>query len=162
MKVRIKKLDPNAVMPTYAHATDAGMDLTAVSKSYDEYGNTVYDTGLAFEIPEGYVGLLFPRSSNHKKDLDLTNCVGVLDAGYRGSVSFKYRTRLIRIPFITWVCSLLGWHVGKMGILHGKEYKVGDHVGQMIILPYPKIELEWADELGFGERGVHGYGSTGD
>ena len=84
MKVNVKKLDSNAVVPTYAKHGDAGMDLTATSKSYDEHGNVVYGTGLAFEIPTGYVGLLFPRSSNTKKDLILGNSVGVIDSGYRG------------------------------------------------------------------------------
>lgn len=80
MEVKIKKLNENAVIPTYAKDGDAGMDLTATSKSFDEYGNVVYGTGLAFEIPKGYVGLLFPRSSNAKTELFLTNSVGVLDS----------------------------------------------------------------------------------
>lgn len=61
MKVKIKKLNENAIIPTYAKEGDAGMDLTATSKSFDEYGNVVYGTGLAFEIPKGYVGLLFKK-----------------------------------------------------------------------------------------------------
>ena len=73
MKVNVKKLDSNAVLPTYSKHGDAGMDLTATSKSYDEHGNVCYGTSLAFEIPHGYVGLLFPRSSNTKKDLILGN-----------------------------------------------------------------------------------------
>ena len=91
MKVKIKKLHPDAVIPAYAKTGDAGMDLTAVTMKIDEYGNICYGTGLAFEIPEGYVGLVFPRSSNHKKGVILTNCVGVIDSGYRGEVSFKFR-----------------------------------------------------------------------
>ena len=62
VKVRFKKLNPNAVMPVKAHPTDAGFDLVAVS-CWRESGNYVYGTGLAVEIPEGYVGLIFPRSS---------------------------------------------------------------------------------------------------
>lgn len=80
MKVKVKKMNEKAVIPTYAKDGDAGMDLTATSKSFDEYGNVVYGTGLAFEIPKGYVGLLFPRSSNAKTELFLTNSVGVLDS----------------------------------------------------------------------------------
>ena len=80
MKVKIKKIHPDAVIPKYAKAGDAGLDLTAVSMEIDEYGNICYGTGLAFEIPEGYVGLVFPRSSNCKKGLMLTNCVGVIDS----------------------------------------------------------------------------------
>ena len=62
MFVKIKKLHSHAQIPTYAHETDAGLDLTCVESHTDEYGNLVCDTGLAFEIPEGHVGLLFPRS----------------------------------------------------------------------------------------------------
>ena len=67
------------------------MDLVAVSKSYDENLNVCYGTGLAFEIPEGYMGLVFPRSSISKKDLTLSNSVGVIDSGYRGEVFLKFR-----------------------------------------------------------------------
>jgi dUTPase len=94
MKVNIKKLHPDAVIPSYAHATDCGMDLTAVSKTFDEYGNVVYGFGLAFEIPEGYAGFIFPRSSNHKSELLLTNSVGVIDAGFRGEVTAKFASRI--------------------------------------------------------------------
>lgn len=80
MKVRIKKLDIKAVIPHYAMPGDAGMDLTATSKFYDKYGNICYGTGLAFEIPEGYVGLVFPRSSCSKKQLALANAVAVIDS----------------------------------------------------------------------------------
>ena len=80
LKVKIKKLNENAVIPTYAKYGDAGMDLVATSKYYDDNGNIVYGTGLAFEIPKGYVGLLFPRSSNSKQQLLLSNSVGVIDS----------------------------------------------------------------------------------
>ena len=139
MKVKIKKLHPNAVIPSYAKDGDAGMDLTAVSIAYDKNGNVVYGTGLAFEIPDGYVGLLFPRSSNTKKDLVLMNSVGVLDSGYRGEVTFKFRP--LKKPSI--------------------GYEKGDRIGQIIIMPYPYIEFEEADELSKTERGANGYGSTG-
>ncbi len=94
MKVKIKKLHKNAIIPQYAKSGDAGMDLVATSKSYDKHGNVVYGTGLAFEIPKGFVGLLFPRSSNAKKDLLLSNSVGVLDSGYRGEVMFKFKKQI--------------------------------------------------------------------
>jgi dUTP pyrophosphatase len=90
MVVKIKKLVENAVIPAYSKKGDAGLDLTAVSKTIDENSNIVYGTGLAVEIPEGFVGLLFPRSSNSKTDLYLTNHVGVVDSGYRGEIMFKF------------------------------------------------------------------------
>ena len=75
MKIRFKKLNENAVMPTKAHASDAGFDLTATSRMYDNNNCYVYGCGLAVEIPEGYVGLVFPRSSIANKDLLLSNSV---------------------------------------------------------------------------------------
>lgn len=145
MKVNIKQLHPNSVIPTYAKHGDAGMDLTATSKSYDEHGNVCYGTGLAFEIPNGFVGLLFPRSSNTKKDLILGNSVGVLDSGYRGEVVFKFRELL----------------PSERDIEFGaREYEVGDRVGQIVIMPVPQVEFNVVDELSTTDRGVGGFGST--
>lgn len=144
LKVKIKKLVPEAVIPSYAKIGDAGMDLTAVSKEYDDYGNIVYGTGLAFEIPDGYVGLIFPRSSNAKKDLLLSNSVGVLDSGYRGEVLFKFKSLY-----------------PTRSELYLDIYKIGDKIGQIIILPYPQIEFEEVSELSDTERGTGGFGSTG-
>lgn len=84
MEIKFKKLDPRAVAPVRAHKTDAGFDLTAtrVTTEINECGQLilVYHTDLALEIPEGYMGLLTPRSSIYKKSLVLTNCAGVVDA----------------------------------------------------------------------------------
>ncbi|MEG0198936.1 MAG: hypothetical protein RR676_17605, partial [Acinetobacter sp.] len=124
-----------------------GMDLTAISKQYDDHGNVCYGTGLAFEIPKGFVGLLFPRSSNTKKDLVLGNSVGVVDSGYRGEVVFKFRPVM---PL-------------DRDIEFGpREYEVGDRIGQVIILPYPEIEFLEVDEMSSSDRGVGGFGSTGE
>lgn len=140
MKVKIKRLSENAVIPTYAKDGDAGMDLVATSKEYDKNGNVVFGTSLAFEIPKGYVGLLFPRSSNAKMDLLLSNSVGVLDSGYRGEVLFKF----------------------KITLRDAYMYEIGDRIGQLIIMPYPTIEFEEVEELSETERGSGGYGSTGN
>ena len=161
MEVHIKKMHPSAVIPTYAHPTDAGLDLVAVSKKYDEFGNTVYDTGIAVEIPKGYVGLVFPRSSNSKKDLILTNCVGVIDSGYRGPISFKYRSLIVRVPFWNVIKKLFGLKHGRYFVIRGKEYEVGDRIGQLIIIPYPQIEFVEVEELAESDRGLGSYGSTG-
>lgn len=72
MKVRFKKLSPDAVIPRYAHDTDAGLDLTATSLEFDDDGTVTYGTGLAMEIPQGYVGLIFPRSSISRREIALT------------------------------------------------------------------------------------------
>lgn len=144
MKVKIKKLHPDAVIPKYAKYGDAGVDLTAISRDADlrSYVGSqdiiTYKTGLAIEIPEGHVGLLFPRSSIYKQDLSLTNSVGVIDSGYRGEIMLKFRKS------------------------NYKEYEVGDRVGQLIIVPYPQIEFEEVEELSDTERGDGGYGSSGN
>lgn len=140
MKIKIKKLNPLATLPTKAHSTDAGFDMHAVSKTYDNDGNVVYGCGLAFEIPEGYMGLVFPRSSNANKLLLLSNSVGVIDTGYRGEVTAKFK-RLY--PF-------------SQG-----EYAIGERFAQLIVMPIPTVEFEEAEELSESERGVGGYGSSG-
>ena len=145
MKVNVKKLTENAVLPTYSKHGDAGMDLTATSKSYDDHCNVVYGTSLAFEIPAGYVGLLFPRSSNTKKDLILGNSVGVIDSGYRGEVVFKFKS------------TINNDHDYVYGL---EEYEIGDRIGQIIIMPYPQVEFNLVDELSTTDRGIGGFGST--
>tara|TARA_R110000868_G_scaffold299196_1_gene559398 strand:- start:1008 stop:1427 length:420 start_codon:yes stop_codon:yes gene_type:complete len=139
MKVKIKKLHKNAVTPKYAKKHDAGMDLTAISKKETDLHIT-YHTGLAIEIPEGYVGLLFPRSSVYKTGQTLTNSVGVVDSGYRGEVMLKF----------------------SLSNKHTNQYKVGDRVGQILILPYPHIEFEEVDKLTSTSRSEGGFGSTGN
>lgn len=140
MKVKVKKLNELAVIPKYSKPGDAGLDLTATSKT-EEVKNIVYGTGLAIEIPEGHVGLLFPRSSLTNYDLSLGNHVGVIDSGYRGEILFKFK----RTDLITFT----------------KSYDVGDRIGQLLIVPYPKIELQEVKELNETERGTNGYGSSG-
>ena len=81
MEVKIKKLDPKAVIPKYAKPGDAGMDLTAISRVFDkQFSCWEYSTGIAIEIPEGHVGVLFPRSSIYKHGIVLTNSVGIIDS----------------------------------------------------------------------------------
>ena len=138
MKVKIKKLHEEAVIPKYAKNGDAGMDLTAIDVSADE-GTITYKTGLAIEIPRWHVGLLFPRSSVYKTGQSLTNCVGVIDSGYRGEIMLKFTLSA-----------------------YGREYNIGDRVGQLIIIPYPRIEFEEVQSLTKTDRGEGGYGSTGD
>lgn len=156
MEIRIKKLSKAAVIPKYAKNGDAGMDLTATSKWYDDNGNTCYGTGLAFEIPEGYFGLLVPRSSNAKTDLRLTNSSGILDSCYRGEVMFKYRN-----DNFSNMSDDYKVHLFDGNIAFTNEYNVGDRVGQILILPYPKIEFVEVEELSKTERGEGGFGSSG-
>lgn len=149
MQVKIKKLNDSAVIPTYAKPGDAGLDLTATSYEYDnKLQNHIYGTGLAVEIPEGYVGLVFPRSSNRKTDSYLPNSVGVIDSGYRGEIMFTFKNR-DNIEQGSWGDML-------------RPYSEGERLGQLIIIPYPKIEFVEVDELSKTERGEGGHGSTGN
>lgn len=156
MKVNIKLKDSSiyTVIPKYAKSGDAGLDLTATSKEYDENGNVVYGTNLCFEIPAGYVGLLFPRSSNAKYDLINTNSVGVIDSGYRGEVMMKYKQTIVE----TW---REDYNYVNHQYLSKSDYNIGDRIGQLVIMPYPNVELNLVDELSETERGSGSYGSTG-
>ena len=145
MKVRFKKLVDTAVTPTYAKDGDAGLDLTSIQHTIStDYNYIQHHTGIAVEVPKGYVGLIFPRSSVSKKDLSLANCVGVIDSGYRGEIIFRFKFKKN-----TYFAGL-------------KRYENGDRIGQLIIIPYPNIELEEVDELSDTDRGEGGYGSTGN
>ena len=147
MEVKIKKLVEEAVIPSYAKPGDAGLDLTAVSYDYKEDIDChVYGTGIAVEIPEGYVGLVYPRSSNRKTDAYMTNHVGVIDSGYRGEIMVSFKLR--------------DYKEGQIQQLF-KPYEIGDKIAQLIIVPYPKIEFKVVDELSTTERGANGHGSTG-
>ena len=138
LNVKVKKLHESAVIPSYARLGDAGLDLTSTSLTTTDT-NYVYGTGLAFEIPEGYVGLLFPRSSIYKTDLIMTNSVGVIDSGYRGEVKIIF--------------SRLGEQPG--------VYQIGERIAQLLILPYPAISLVPVGELSKTARGATGFGSSG-
>lgn len=137
--VKIRKVHPNAVIPFRAHATDAGMDVTAISMEMTE-DYVEYDTGLQFQLPEGYAMLIFPRSSNSKKDLLLCNSVGILDAGYTGNL--KLRFKLTTEGYTE------------------KIYNPGDKVGQIMIIPYPEINFIETEVFNETERGNGGFGST--
>lgn len=145
MKVRFKKLCKWAQAPTRQHLSDAGYDLTATSRKVDEYANVVYGTGIAVEIPSGFVGLVFPRSSIAKQDLFLTNSVGVIDSGYRGEI----------------LCKFAFPHSAMRGTEPKQIYQVGDRIAQLIIIPIPTISFEEAVGLHPSDRGVGAYGSTG-
>jgi len=146
MKIQFKKLHPNAIMPRKGITSAAGYDLTAISKNptfHKELGYfkyISYDTGIAVSIPQGYVGLIFPRSSISEHNLSLANAVGVIDPSYLGAITFRFR-----------VLNNSGAH----------DYSVGERIGQLLIVPNVDIEWEEIDDLGDSDRGDGGYGSTG-
>jgi dUTP pyrophosphatase len=138
--VKVKKLNPNAVIPTYSKVGDAGMDLTITSEIENTTFSVSYGFGIAMEIPKGFVGLVFPRSSVRNQDLILSNCVGVIDSGYRGELQATFK---------------------KTNGLDSLKYNVGERGAQIVILPYPTIYMTEVPELSDTERGSGGFGSTG-
>lgn len=143
MTLKIKRLTEDAIMPIRAHKGDAGIDLTCtgITQEINECGQLilVYHTGLAVEIPEGYVGLLFQRSSVYKKSISMTNAVGIIDECYRGEIMAKFRSTTDVVPAI---------------------YKPGERFAQLVIVPYLDVQIEEASELTETERGEGGYGSS--
>ena len=142
LKVKIKKLRSNAIIPKYSNPGDAGMDLTVTSILSDNSDEITYTFGLSMEIPEGYVGLIFPRSSIKRTHLSLSNSVGVIDSGYRGEIMACFRKTHNFDPIL--------------------KYVIGDRAAQIIIVPYPQVLFEEQSELSDSVRGEKGYGSTGN
>ena len=138
MKLKIKKLHPDAMIPSYAKPGDAGLDLVATMWIFIERGLIEYDTGIAVEIPAGYVGLIVPRSSISERGMTLANSVGIIDSGYRGEIK-------VRVQY------------GQ----NSRLYDRGDRIAQLVIVPCPPVVIEEVDELSDTERGDGGFGSTG-
>lgn len=158
--LKVKKLCPEAVLPRRAHNTDAGLDLVATSRVFDKDGNVTYGTGLAFEIPDGHVGLLFPR-----------------DSGYRGEVKLKFKPTLVYADRDGTGCDE-GDYGGSDVTAHGRHeampdinpnclpfqprvYEPGERIGQMIVLPIPYVAVVESTDLSDSERGADGFGSSG-
>lgn len=140
MKLKIKKLNESVIIPSYANPGDAGLDLVATEVLEESMHSVKYGTGIAIEIPEGHVGLLFPRSSVSKTNLSLANSVGVIDSGYRGQIMCVFN---------------------KQNIPWASSYKVGDKIAQLVIVACPKVEIEEVEQLSDTQRGEGGFGSTG-
>lgn len=135
------RLAPGAKIPTRAYESDAAWDLYALSRTDNHEKYVEYDTGVRIAIPNGFVGLVFPRSSVREKSLMLTNGVGVIDPGYRGSIKASFRD--FRDP-------------------HYHVYNPGDKVAQIIIIPRPTLKFRQVDELPEADRGERGHGSSGN
>lgn len=143
LKIKIKKLHPDAIVPAYASSGAACFDLHTVESGYvDEIDNVneIFPTGLAFEVPTGYAMLIFSRSGHgFKHNIRLANCVGIIDADYRGEVKVK----------------LAADFGGDMGV------KAGDRIAQAMLVPNPRVHFEVTSELADTDRGAGGFGSTG-
>ena len=138
MKIKIK-LDDGAFAPESAHTADAGYDLRTPTDCFIPAGScAIIDTGVHMAIPEGYVGFLKSKSGLNVRD-HLTG-EGVIDSGYTGSIVVKL------------------YHNGEYG---GKQFRRGDKVIQIVLLPIIKPDIEIVDSLDETERGDNGFGSTG-
>ena len=143
MQLKIKKLDRRAVMPKYATDGSAGLDLCVLLDEpfvLEPFDRKVLPTGLAMEIPQGHVGLLFPRSSvGVKLGIGKPNSVGVIDSDYRGEV---------KVSVIN--------YCDKPVIIDN-----GMRMSQLIVVPIPRIQIVETGELEGTARGDGGFGSTG-
>lgn len=178
IEIFFKKLDERAIKPSYAHDGDVGMDITCIGVEYDAEKDTyIYHTGLSFESPKGYGGFLFLRSSNRKTEAYLCNHVGIDDtATYRGEIMFCFKNRTSLKDRAT--LEAMNFFISNMTAsqdsinnvytsildkpLDYAPYKVGDKIGQLVILPHPYVTLIEKDELSDTERGEGGFGSTGN
>ena len=141
MEVKIKKLNDDAVVPTYGSEQAAGADLYSIIDIEIMPGEMkMIPTGIAFQIPDGYGMFVYARSSLASKEgLAPANKVGVIDADYRGEVF---------VPLFN----------------HSKEKRIitkGERIAQMVIAPFIKAEFNCVDELDETKRGIGGFGSTG-
>ncbi len=165
MELKVKLTD-GAPLPRHAKPGDAGMDLTSRETVTLGPGETrTVGTGVAVEIPEGYVGLVFPRSGLGSRGVNLSNCVGVIDSGYRGEIKaplhnnhhadellvneeldmYDHAYRHTRFKF------------------NGEKMTVerGERVAQLVVVPFATCECVEVDELSETDRGADGFGSTG-
>lgn len=141
INLKVKRLTDTAKLPTYAHDGDACFDLYADDVN-ETFGGTVFtcDTGLSVEVPQGYAMMIYSRSGHgFKNNMRLSNCVGVLDSGYRGPVMVKL-TCDRQIQYVP---------------------KVGDRIAQAMLIPVPVDTFEEVTELSDSERGEGGFGSSG-
>ncbi len=141
MKINIKKLSEDALIPTTGSLYSAGYDLYSCNTVTIEAHNTVLiHTGIAMEIPEGFFGAVFARSGMAtKKALRPANCVGVIDADYRGEIMVPLHNDS-ELP---------------------RAVEKGERIAQMIILQFNAVEFNEVEELNETERADRGFGSTG-
>src|SRR5256714_11789193 len=140
--LRVRRLDPQAKLPTRAYPGDAGLDLYALETAVLEPGQRLsVPTGIAVEIPDGQAGLVLPRSGlAARHGIALVNAPGLIDAGYRGEVRVLLLNTDRGEPF---------------------EIAVGDRIAQLLLVAHVAPELDEVPELADSARGAGGFGSTG-
>ena len=172
IKVFLKKLDERAVIPSYAHYGDVGMDLTAIDVEYDaDKDMYIYHTGLAFASDFNIGQFLFLRSSNCETECYLCNQVGIADSAiYRGEIQLRMKLRdsIETMALVEMFKSGYGLYEEKLIDMKNRAknlefapYKVGDRIGQMVFLQYPTVNIEVVDELNETVRGDGAFGSSG-
>jgi dUTP pyrophosphatase len=142
MELPFKRLDPAAELPSVQHPGDAGLDLCAtIDLEVGPGERAMVPTGLAVAIPEGYAGLVLPRSGlASRHGLTLANAPGLIDAGYRGEV----------------ICAVVN-------LDRSEPVKIvkGERIAQLVIVAVPAVEPHWTEDLPDSSRGEGGFGSTG-
>lgn len=141
LEVKFKKLYKDSVAPVKASDGAGAFDLTAHSIELKCCNKIIYSTGIAMQIPDGYVGILAPRSSVYKKGLMLSNSIGIIDSDYRGEIKAVFN-----LP----------------GNIPDDLYKVGERCCQLLIVPIPVVTLVESNNLDETKRGTGGFGSTGN
>lgn len=154
--LKVKKLVPEAVLPSQAKPGDAGYDLVALDDgTWSEDGTYIqYRTGITIEPPVGFHTELFPRSSISKYELVLCNSIGLVDNGYRGEIVFRFK-------FVPRHIVSGDMTMGGGSHLDLKLYKKGDKIGQVVIRKTVEMPVIEVDELSTTERGAGAFGSTG-
>ena len=142
VSVRIRRLSDDVVLPSYAHAGDAGMDLRSTETvTLQPFERRLVATGLAVAIPDGYAGLVLPRSGLAlKKGLTVANTPGLIDAHYRGEL------KVIAI---------------NVDPKNSVTIEAGDRIAQLVIQRVPDVQLIEVAELDDTDRGEGGFGSSG-
>lgn len=156
--IKVKKLTTNAKLPEQKTPGAAGFDLyaTELDLSRIQDFQVLYRTGIAIEIPEGWVGLIFPRSSIRDTLLSLSNAVGVIDSDYRGEITFTFN--------YAGTLDMVGGSAKRLKLpkkFLNKIYQPGDRIGQLVVMPSYPVYYEEVTELSQTDRGTKGHGSTG-
>lgn len=139
MQIKTKRLTPEAKLPTYATDGSGCFDIYCTN-SKTVFDNATFDTGLSFEIPVGYVMLVFSRSGHgFKNNVRLANCVGIIDSDYRGELKVKLTNDFIP----------------------SMDVQAGDRIAQAMVIPFEQVQFLEVDALSETERGTGGFGSTG-
>ncbi len=142
IRIPLKKLKDNAVVPKYAYAGDAGVDLCATEHYVlQPFERALISTGIAIELPEGYAGFVLPRSGLAvKHGISIVNAPGLIDSNYRGELK---------------VC------IVNLDAHNSFVVEAGDRIAQLVVMPHPVVTFSEVDELNSTERGVGGFGSSG-